>query len=346
MFQCLGLGTHETGGCGEDWYHPGCLVGLGPKWFEKMSKKPSSGTTNGALPTIAEDAPQENAVEDGDEEPPLPDGFPGEEDFDHLICYKCVEAYPWIKRYAGTTGFLPPVYLKSEEGASKKRKLEDDCVGGESSKRIKSEGEGEGEDKVDGSSEMVGPAVESTGDVPSETKQEDVKADQTPSTANACKLSSLPPTPTGQFSLFVASDFRDRLCRCPSCFPLLKPHPQLLEEEEAYEPPLSDGAGSQNGDHNGDDAASSHGGSGGSLLERGESALKNVDRVRAIEGVMAYNHLKEQLTPFFREFAESGRAIGAEDIKEYFAKLRGDEQAIRDARGAAEEDQRREQEGY
>ncbi|RQM07378.1 hypothetical protein DH86_00003127, partial [Scytalidium sp. 3C] len=24
MFQCLGLGTIENGGCGEDWWHPGC----------------------------------------------------------------------------------------------------------------------------------------------------------------------------------------------------------------------------------------------------------------------------------------------------------------------------------
>ncbi|CRK25198.1 hypothetical protein BN1708_018145, partial [Verticillium longisporum] len=101
----------------------------------------------------------------------------------------------------------------------------------------------------------------------------------------------------------------------------------LLEEEETYEPPLSDGGGSDNG------GGSTNG--SGSLLERGESALRNVDRVRAIEGVMAYNHLKEQLTPFFKQFAESGQAIGAEDIKAYFAKLRGDEQGIKEAGEAA-----------
>ena len=368
MFQCLGLGTHETGGCGEDWYHPGCLVGLGPRWFEKMPKKPSAGSVNDPLPPIAEDAPpdnaQDNAIQedDDDDDPPLPDGFPGEDDFDHLICYKCVEAYPWIKRYAGSTGFLPPVYLQKAEGASKKRKLEDDSVEEEPSKRIKSQSEqsggaGESAGKVDETPGTTTTIVESNNATPDQTKQEDAKAEEAPSTATACKLTSLPPAPTGQFSLFVASEFRDRLCRCASCFPQLKPHPQLLEEEEAYEPPLSDGGGSQNGDnephnnnHNNSDAASSHGGSGGSLLERGESALRNVDRVRAIEGVMAYQHLKEQLTPFFREFAESGRAIGAEDIKEYFAKLRGDDQAIRDAArgagGGGGGGHRDEQEGY
>ena len=85
----------------------------------------------------------------------------------------------------------------------------------------------------------------------------------------------------------------------------------------------------------------------GSLLERGESALRNVDRVRAIEGVMAYNHLKDKLKPFFQQFAESGEAISAEDIKAYFAKLRGDDEAIKEAGEAPKAgDGREEQSGY
>ncbi len=356
MFQCLGLGTHETGGCGEDWYHPGCLVGLGPKWYEKMPKKPSDGTKNGGLPSISEDAPRQNIQENGndqhqtngsqtaedeDEDPPAPDGFPGEDDFEHLICHKCVEAYPWIKRYSGTAGFLPPVFLKKEDGTSKKRKLEEDEGVEEPNKRVKSEGGSPDAASVPASGRI---AAEVTEEDKQEKAEEDATTETTtPAPVETCKLSLLPSTPAGRFSLFVKSDFRERLCRCASCFPLLSPHLQLLEEEEAYEPPLSDGAASQDDD----DRGSAHG-SGGSLLERGESALRNVDRVRAIEGVMAYNHLKEQLTPFFRQFAESGRAIGAEDIKEYFAKLRGDDQAIRDAgrAAAAEDNNRKEQEGY
>ncbi|KAI8964336.1 putative zinc finger in N-recognin-domain-containing protein [Daldinia sp. FL1419] len=344
MYQCLGLGTQETGGCGEDWYHPGCLVGLGPNWYEKQEKQkahaPKSNTNsingNNTLPTISEDAAQENGTgqqtndnqeaQEEDDDPALPEGFPAEDAFDHFICYKCVGAYPWIKRYAGAPGFLPAVFFqKSSDASSKKRGPEDDDAeeDGRRSKRVKSASE-ETQDtppttKVDESS-----LQEKGGD---EKKEE-------PSTTE-CKLASLPPVPSGQFSLFAASDFRDQFCRCASCFPDLKAHPQLLEEEEAYEPPLSDGASEQ---------GSTHG--SGSLYDRGESALKNVDRVRAIEGVMAYNHLKERLKPFFQQFAESGKAIGAEDIKEYFAKLRGDEQAIKEAGEAAKEDHRQEQSGY
>ncbi|KAK4201436.1 putative zinc finger in N-recognin-domain-containing protein [Triangularia verruculosa] len=374
MFQCLGLGTHETGGCGEDWWHPGCVVGMGPKWFEGMAKEKKPKTEekkdDGTLPTISEDAealPTQNGAEEEDEEdddPPLPPGFPEEEDFEAFLCYKCVEAYPWIKRYTGTEGFLPAVYLRpdgpaeetlpdapaneefaapttkeptlrienaapvsAEEPAttitptptslevSKKRKAsgdDDDDASSQTSKRVKNE---------------------------SESKESPRERSATPSIPPPCKLLSLPPVPpSGKFSLFCKPDFREKLCRCSSCFPLLIPHPQLLEEEETYEPPVSPEA-SENGSTLGSN----------SLYERGESALKNVDRVKAIEGVMAYNHLKDKLKPFFKQFAESGQAISAEDIKGYFAKLRGDEEvttADTSAQGKDGDDNRREESGY
>ncbi len=82
---------------------------------------------------------------------------------------------------------------------------------------------------------------------------------------------SLPSAPKGTFSLFLRENFRDFLCRCAECYPLLRAHPQLLEEEELYEPPLS-----ENGDGDGESMGT------GSLLDRGEAALSNVDRVQAI----------------------------------------------------------------
>ena len=77
--------------------------------------------------------------------------------------------------------------------------------------------------------------------------------------------------PTGSFSMFLKEDFRERFCRCPSCYPTLSRYPQLLEEEESYEPPIS-----ESGEGGGQSVGT------GSLLDRGEAALSNVDRVRAI----------------------------------------------------------------
>lgn len=343
MFQCLGLGTHETGGCGEDWYHPGCVVGLGPKWFDKMEGKKAQTNTvsdGGALSVIVEDA--EAAEGDDDEDPPNPPGFPSEENFETFICFKCVEAHPWIKRYAGTPGFLSPVFRKVDGEGEKQPPPENTSVDPNSKKRKVEDEESEGLQDSKRHKNALNADDVTESEALTETKTDDevtaVKDEATSeeSKPETCKYKALPHPPEGVFSLFCAESFRDRFCRCAECFPNLGPHTQLLEEEEIYEPPISE-EGSENG-------GSTHG--SGSLYERGESALRNVDRVRAIEGVMAYNQLKDKLTPFFQQFAESGKAISAEDIKEYFAKMRGDEEAIKEAGESAKSDQRKEQPGY
>ena len=333
---------------------------MGPRWFEKMKapKKPVTDQSNGTLKSIAEEkevtpvkneaedqipAAIESAVVDDDEddEPPMPPGFPDEEEFEGFICHKCVESNPWIKTYAGTSCFLPAVKLNqnqpttesSVQDASKKRKAEDDVEDEGGAKRVK------GDDA---------PTKEETDTKPSESAPVDsdtkaaVSGEERPADCKLTRLAQMSsPLPNEPFSLFFKEGFRDQFCRCSACYRKLDAHPQLLEEEEVYEPPLSDDGASQHG-------GSTHG--SGSLLERGESALRNVDRVRAIEGVMAYNHLKDKLKPFFQQFAESGQAIGAEDIKAYFAKLRGDEEGIKQAGEAAAQDgasdNRREQGGY
>ncbi len=52
---------------------------------------------------------------------------------------------------------------------------------------------------------------------------------------------------------------------------------------------------------------------------------------------MAYNHLKDKVKSFLKPYAESGQPVSADDIRDYFAKLRGDEEAIR-VNGAAKVD--------
>ncbi|PIA95727.1 Protein mlo2 [Cercospora beticola] len=345
MFQCLGLGHVEDGGCGEDWWHPECLMGLPRiKHEPRVETKPE---TNGGLDTVKEEVEEatENAAENGTtaaqtDEPPLPSGFPAEDDFDHFICYKCVSAYPWIKQYAGTAGFLAGLpanaalmanahgeiaqrSVSSNTDDNRKRKAEDAEDSQESNKKLKSEDEAQGS-------------------APPETD-----TDTKPATngTSAPKHASLPAATSPPISLFLKEDFRDHLCKCVECFPRLSKHPQLLEEEEAYEPPVSES------DHNENASVGGRSVNSGSLLDRGEAALSSMDRVRAIEGVMAYNHVRDKVKAFLQPFAESGQAVGAEDIKAYFAKLRGDEAAQRDAAAGAstsavQGDGRKEQDGY
>ncbi|QDS71806.1 hypothetical protein FKW77_009562 [Venturia effusa] len=369
MFQCIGLGTVEDGGCGEDWWHPECLIGLPRDWNKKdeavRTVKPTDSTTiamNGGatLPNAAAiDAPDtiengmangdtaipDTSIEDGhiDDDPPLPPGFPDEDSFEHLVCYKCVEAFPWIKRYAGTEGFLPAVYRKhdlnmptqqaSETALVEETKPESSAPPTDSRKRKASEEPSD----LKSSESSTAKRQRSTSDAPKDGGE----AAFTP--VAICLHDKLPQPSSEPFSLFVKENFRLYLCRCPKHFSLLAPHPALLEEEENYEPPVSE--------------PSIHGGGSlgsRSLLDRGEAALSNMDRVKAIEGVMVYNHLREKVKGFLKPFAESGQPVGAEDIKAYFEKLRGDAEGIQamaamrkdDGGEGGSGDSRREQGGY
>ena len=319
MFQCLGLGSVETGGCGEDWWHPECLIGLPRK--EAAAETVNSGKL-GDNNAAAAGASASGDGDNDDEEQPLPPGFPGEDDFETFICYKCLDSNPWLKRYAGTPGFLPPVLkdggltkeqpqaktdVSNDESLSKKRKADEESSSNEpTAKRPKEETEDTSSNSAD----------HSAGEQPQKPKH-----DFLPQT-----------TPSASFSLFLKEDFRDYLCRCPTCFPNLAPYRQLREEEDTYEPPLSEDGGSEAGNGGGSTNET------GSLLDRGEAALSNIDRVRAIEGAMVYNHLRDKVKEFLRPFAESGQAVSAEDIKGYFEKLRGDDQGINQAGNRALQD--------
>lgn len=103
MFQCLGLATEQEGGCGEDWWHPECVLGLGRGWSHEESRTRS--TSN-----LDDSSPVHDVGESSESVHPLPPGFPPENDFEAFICYKCVSTNQWIKRYAGSAGFLNPVF--------------------------------------------------------------------------------------------------------------------------------------------------------------------------------------------------------------------------------------------
>lgn len=336
MFQCIGLGTVETGGCGEDWFHPECLMGLSR---DSTIASPNHQTDEG-----------QDADGTGKEHPPPP-AFPNEDDFDGLICYKCVESNPWIKRYAGTNGFLPPV-LRKDQPTFQASEPSVPAISADQRPRLKRKAS---DDEAD---------IEHRPSSPSKRAREDDMPAQpqieTISQPPKHKHSNLPSTPIETFSLFLKEDFRAHFCHCPSCYPNLLPHPQLVEEEDNYEPSVSNDSGVSDTQLNpllqSQHASDRQSHRSGSLLDRGEAALNNVDRVRAIEGVMVYNHLKDKVKEFLKPYAESGKVVSAEDIKSYFEKLRGDEEGIKeagkqaDAAGGSDKenggDNRRGQSGY
>ena len=290
MYQCLGLATEQNGGCGEDWWHPECLLDLPRDWFLTAKEKLVEGgpIQDDVTPNVGEQLEEE-------EDHPVPPGFPQEDQIDTLICYKCTNINPWIKRYAGSTGFLSPLYHK-REGAVKAVGEEDRSSKAESPiiKPVNYEGSvhSSTKRKVDGDAsdaslpkkrklEECDPDTESGSS--EKPKIEDTESNIVhPPTSTSCRLAELPDPLSGLVSLIASDeDFRSHFCRCAECYPSLSKHPQLLGEEESYEPPLSE---------DDDDAEGAASVGTGSLLERGEAALSNVDRVRAIGTVLSINY--------------------------------------------------------
>ena len=273
MFQCLGLAGEEAGGCGEDWWHPECVIWGGEEGARvRREDKAKKGNTGGR---------EVKVVDDGEEEVKT-DGFPQEDDFDAFICHKCVNAVPWIKQYAGTEGFLPASFLRdaaaTTNGPAAKDHLEGTTMASEPAKSPSTNSI-----PFEATNGEINPQHALLGD--KKRTADDADLDDTASTASkrakpdstipAAYHTTLPSPPSPPLSLFCKSDFREQFCRCKECYPLLSAYPQLLEEEENYSPPLS-----EDGEGGGNDTGGSVGSK--SLLERGEAALSNVDRVRAI----------------------------------------------------------------
>lgn len=271
MFQCLGLATEKDGGCGEDWWHPECLVGPGRRGAQdiKAEEKPEDDPSKANEKANAEVNPEGG----GDSEFPSVPGFPHEDDFETFICYKCVEASPWIRQYSGTEGFLPPVYRNGANDSTKKQSVTDESTKPNEETPLPQPTSQTSTEPQNPKKRKSSPASEHT-----DSKKPKLFSPRSPPhesnpRTRAPYHTSLPHAPLTSFSFFLREDFRSHFCRCVSCYPALAKHPQLLEEEASYEPPLSE---------NGEDGGGGESVGTGSLLERGEAALSNVDRVRAI----------------------------------------------------------------
>ncbi|KIJ42428.1 hypothetical protein M422DRAFT_48265 [Sphaerobolus stellatus SS14] len=90
----------------------------------------------------------------------------------------------------------------------------------------------------------------------------------------------------GEGEIFLTDGWHERWCRCDK------------EEKETYEPPKDPDSGK-------------------SLVDLGIRALLNLPRDRAIDGIMAYNNMRDELISYLRPFAEEGRVVREEDIKEF-----------------------------
>jgi E3 ubiquitin-protein ligase UBR7 len=118
-----------------------------------------------------------------------------------------------------------------------------------------------------------------------------------------------------RLDVFLSEGFRDRICRCTTCGPEWKHLPFVLATEETYSPPRSQSS-SQLGDGQ-SDAGASH---TSSTYDLGMAALNQLPREQMMESLQAYNKMRDALFDHLRPFAEQGKVVDAESVREFFRK--------------------------
>ncbi|XP_033123863.1 putative E3 ubiquitin-protein ligase UBR7 [Anneissia japonica] len=161
----------------------------------------------------------------------------------------------------------------------------------------------DGESKVDSiKSEDTG--AQAINNIKSKEDDDTTKAE----TEKECMLEELMKRSfkSAQHATFWPNGWRAKLCSCPKCKELYKSKnleflPDMSDTVLAYE---ERGKAKQT--------------PGETQYDRGIQALSNMHRTQQIEVISEYNSLQSELTDFLRKFAEEGKVVQEEDIRQFF----------------------------
>ncbi|KDN52880.1 hypothetical protein K437DRAFT_253827 [Tilletiaria anomala UBC 951] len=114
-----------------------------------------------------------------------------------------------------------------------------------------------------------------------------------------------------RYDIYLASNFRERICRCHTCLPRWSSLPFVLDEEETYSPPVSEAS-------NASETAGSA--SNASTYDLGVAALSRLPRERLLETMGAYTRFRDELYAHLRPHAATGEVVTEASIREFFSK--------------------------
>ncbi|KAJ7841062.1 hypothetical protein B0H14DRAFT_2512457 [Mycena olivaceomarginata] len=302
MIQCLAC---------EDWFHESCCkLRTRPEPrpptpepdHREVPSEEQGVNADGENPTPVDDDAASDASSSG-----LPPPLITSEDYDAFVCRACVAVIPTLRRLVGTPGAITVV--RADINAPWTRL-------------------GDGPSPADADADVIVDSAEASASTgakrtasPSPPDAPAAKRARTESSGSSSAKPCLapPPEPRAQAAytntaptdwdtalctgdVFLTENFRARWCRCPSCLPSLEAHAYLLEEEETYEPPEDPDSGL-------------------SLEELGMRALERLPRERAIDGIIAFNAMRDNLRAYLRPFAEDGKVVGDADVQTFFEQL-------------------------
>ncbi|KAJ7233855.1 hypothetical protein B0H12DRAFT_1028234 [Mycena haematopus] len=307
MIQCLSC---------EDWFHESCcMLRTRPEL-----RPPTPEPDHHDAPST--EAAEEEAVSGGDDDASdasssgLPPPLITSEDYDAFVCRACVIAIPTLRRLVGTPGAITVVRA---DASSPWRRLGNGPLPEDADAPVVI---ADFETSASAGAKRQAPTQDAPAAEPAAKR-----ARTEPSGSTSTKPCLAPPieplaqtayTSTAELNwdtalctgdVFLTDNFRERWCRCDSCLPSLEAHPYLLEEEETYEPPEDPDSGL-------------------SLEELGMRALERLPRERAIDGIIAFNAMRDNLRAYLRPFAEDGKVVGEADVQTFFEQLTKDSAVV------------------
>jgi len=283
MIQCLAC---------EDWFHESCLN-------LREQPPPRAASPDPPDTSVTHDDGRSDASSSG-----LPPPLISADDYDVFVCYACVGKIGTLRRYAGTEGAIM-VVRDGEQGSW--RRLEGESLGTSPESpdnslvdvddpqpstikrpRSRSSSQDNGREpkrpRTSASSTCLAPAVNPIAAAILDSQSCNIKAS---------------PSSQGAGDVFLTKGWRERWCRCDHCLPSLQAHPYLLDEEDTYEPPEDPDSGL-------------------SLEELGMRALQHLPRDRAIDGIRAFNDMRDGLLEYLRPFAQEGKIVEEGDVNKFF----------------------------
>lgn len=293
MIQCLAC---------EDWFHESCL---------NLREKPALREPSPDRPVLDETALHEDDCSDASSD--LPPPLISADDYESFVCAACVSKAPILRRYAGTKGAIMVVRVGEggpwtrldgdppgqNHGCSDETPLDVADPNAVPIKRSRSPSVAQDDEpepkraRISASSPCLAPAVNPVAQA--------ILAKQA---SGSEKLAY-----NGTGDIFLTEDFRQRWCRCESCLPSLQAHPYLLEEEDTYEPPEDPDSGL-------------------SFEELGARALERLPRDRAIDGIHAFNDMRDHLFEYLRPFAQQGKIVEEADVTRFFEAFKEKRQPV------------------
>ncbi|KAF8306059.1 hypothetical protein DL93DRAFT_2028668, partial [Clavulina sp. PMI_390] len=288
MIQCVSC---------EDWFHESCL-------HLRDSESPGNP------------APETDGEEVDEEEDPNLLLKPSQ--YESLICGACVRKHELLHRWAGAPGVRMLIWKASAAPEASSPNLLPGKweIGGSDANEPQSEEVDVDITSNEAESSLVHPTPEL-----STTDTVTLKRPRSPSPvtctapyADALFVKAIASSSKGPYlasrgitlgdgdsdaDMFLSSGWRDRWCRCADCLPSLERCPYFMEEAETYEPPEDPDAQA-------------------SFEELGMRALERLPRERTLDGIRAYNTMRDDLMSYLKTFADGGKIVSENDVKSYF----------------------------